>query len=137
MFDPTTWEEVAPCRLSLCNRDDAVFALLDPVDFAWAQQWSWSVQMSRARPGKPRKQYAVRVECRRINGVATYRKLWLHKEVLRRAVGEPPDEHHAIGDHRNGASLDCRRENLRWATASMNRVNRNGAQGNDLLEKTR
>lgn len=33
-FDPNTWEEPAPCRLPLTDRDDGPYALLDPEDYA-------------------------------------------------------------------------------------------------------
>jgi hypothetical protein len=42
--------------------------------------------------------------------------------MLRSGVPQPSAEHH-IPDHINGKEWDCRRENLRWATHSMNNAN--------------
>lgn len=44
--------------------------------------------------------------------------LWLHSLVLRAYAGErPPGK---VAAHRNGKRLDCRLENLRWATPREN-----------------
>lgn len=83
--------------------------LVSPEDERWASRIFWNLTTSG---------YAWK----RINGVG----VWLHKEVLRRAFVLPPSPAFHIGDHVNGRRLDCRRENLRWATKSMNARNRFG-----------
>lgn len=94
-----------------------IFALVSPEDYAWASQWRWKWCWDRTK----RKRYARRTP--RGAGQVS-RTVWLHKEICERANGAPPTELHTIGDHENGESLDCQRNNLRWATRSMNRRNR-------------
>lgn len=90
--------------------------LVDALDYEWAaSRGNWFVTHGARADGK---QYVVRSE----GGVL----LFLHKLVLARCVPAPPSAQHTIGDHRNGNSLDNRRDNLRWATPEMNARNRFG-----------
>lgn len=107
-------------------------ALISPEDVEWARQWKWChtqgsggrlTDLARLRGLNKRgvnteKLYAKRAT--RVNGVAC--SVYLHREIALRAHGEPPSPLH-VADHLNGDSLDCRRENLRWATLSMNAKN--------------
>lgn len=102
------------------------FAIVDEIDYAWAVQWKWRVCWSRDHGGKgKRKPYAVRSF--RVGGRGGRNvSLFLHKGVLVRSGKMPPTPAHIIGDHQNGQSLDCRRDNLEWATPQQNRENYNG-----------
>jgi hypothetical protein len=104
-----------------------VWALVDDVDYAWAVQWPWSVLR---RPG--RQPYL-----RRSNEAPTFRlagsgvrvravqqTIYLHVAIMQRTGIAPPCSEHKLVDHINVDSLDCRRNNLRWATYSVNRKNR-------------
>lgn len=102
------------------------YAMLDPVDYMWAVQWRWRPKPSRRSSDSAKlKLYAVRSV--RIGGAGGRSiSLFLHKQILIRTGRLPPSPHHIIADHLNGNSLDCRRTNLDWATAQMNRENYNG-----------
>ena len=98
-------------------RDD-LFAVVDNNQLGWASQWRWHIKPSK----NGKKFYAVRKA--RVAGRNV--SVFLHKELLTRAIGGPPTPRHIIGDHCNGNSLDCRVSNLRWATPAENRQNYNG-----------
>lgn len=94
-----------------------LFCLVDEIDYAWATQWKW--QATADRTGK--KWYATRSTWQGGGRI----KIYLHKEIVARKGPQPSDKH-TIGDHQDGNSLDNRRDNLDWATLSMNRRNRRG-----------
>jgi HNH endonuclease len=77
--------------------------LLDEVDFPWANQWKWIAPDNGAG-----QLYAARRKGKRI--------ILLHRELL----GVPSG---TLVDHRNGDTLDCRRDNLRPATKAQNGQN--------------
>jgi hypothetical protein len=90
-----------------------IYATVSFEDYAWALQWKWQITWDRHK----RKAYATRSTWsggRRI-------KLYLHKEILKRAMKLPPTRRHTMGDHGTGDSLNCQRWNLEWATPSQNR----------------
>lgn len=120
------------------NPESNLFAIVDLVDLAWSQQWLWQGSASKSGVRRIEKWYASRT-------VSTYHgpkgerhtgrralRIWLHKEILLRAKGPPPSRAATIGDHLNGNSLDCRRHNLRWSTASENRRNLFGGASHQL-----
>jgi hypothetical protein len=93
--------------------DAGIYATVSFEDHAWALQWCWQITWDRHK----RKAYATRSTWdsgRRI-------KLYLHKEVLKRSMKLPPTPLHTMGDHGDGNSLNCERDNLEWATPSQNR----------------
>lgn len=108
-------------RELICRgREYELVALLSVEDYDWAvEQGNWFVTHGKKALQHRKSGYAVRST---IGGGL----LWLHKEVLLRAVGPPPTPRHIIGDHMNGVRLDCRRPNLRWATHKMNAINTGG-----------
>lgn len=99
---------------------DHHYCVVDPIDFAWAKQWKWGWTSNST--GK--KFYATRNT--RERGSRRQIKIYMHKEILKRAGKEPPTPRHTIGDHQDGESLHNLRDNLEWATPSINRQNTGG-----------
>src|SRR4051794_23713163 len=78
---------------------DGSAILVDDGDFAWLNQWKWSISRG----------YAVRR--------ATGENVRMHRLILGLKLGE-------YTDHVNGNRLDNRRSNLRKATMAQNNQNR-------------
>jgi hypothetical protein len=134
-FDPNTFyieKDSDICYLSLSNRVDC-YCILDRIDYEWAKQWLRCHSYSRVRKtfnsNTPEGIYARRsIQIPGIlpSGKKRYGNLWLHKQILYRAVGPPrPDQ--IIGDHLDGNCLNNKRSNLRWATLEENAQNRLGS----------
>lgn len=115
-----------------------LYAIVSVVDLAFAQSWLWTPIHSKSGPRRIDKVYARRTasiytgpEGERVSSRYNI-NVWLHKEILLRAKGPPPSRSKTIGDHINGNSLDCRRENLRWSSSSENRRNLFGSASHQL-----
>lgn len=115
-----------------------LYAVVDLVDLEFAQSWSWTAVPSKSGERRIKKFYARRTT-KLYTGpegavARTYKtfNIWLHKEILLRAVGPSKRKSATIGDHINGNSLDCRRANLRWTTSSENRLNLFGSASHQL-----
>lgn len=100
--------------------DNNIFVLVSAEDYEWVMQWRWHTTPNKNKT----KLYATRMTGTRKQGVRFQKKIYLHKDILLRTELKPRTKKHKLGDHINGDSLDCRRENLRWATHSMNNRNR-------------
>lgn len=87
------------------------FAIVDGEDFERVSAFRWH----HTHDGYARRT-ARNVEGKRVNQ-------WLHRFIM----GEPPDME---VDHRSMNKLDCRKENLRIATPTQNRRNRNVQRNN-------
>lgn len=106
-----------PMAIGLTKRQAVV---LDYRDWERFRHWLWFC----TTPGKSG--YAVR-SARKEDKEAFNAEglIWLHLEILRRWRGPMP-EPGMIGDHQNGCRLDCRLQNLRWATKLQNARNVHG-----------
>lgn len=100
---------------------DNVFCIVSPEDYAWAKQWKWHITWN----SRKKKMYATR-NTRVVGDRDRQVKIYLHKEILERAGKKPPTSKHTIGDHQDGDSLNDQRDNLEWATPSINRQNTGG-----------
>lgn len=89
-------------------------ALVDDEDFDRLSAFSWS-----AVKGRRESFYASR-------GVGVGEPLMVRTRQMQRDVLDPLGEvpSHILADHRNGDTLDCRKENLRWASFEESNRNR-------------
>lgn len=141
-FEPIDCSPV-PFGVVWLNPESNLFAIVDRIDLAFAQQWLWLPVGSKSGVRRMEKWYASRTtslylgreqdpdgpgnrDARRVI------RIWLHKEILLRAKGPPPSKSKTIGDHLNGNSLDCRRHNLKWVSSSENRRNLYGSASHQL-----
>lgn len=85
-----------------------LFALVDEADFAFLNQWKWSVIKNRSGVF-----YANR--CRRLQGKQ-------FSVLMHRFLAAPPKGY--VVDHRNGDTLDNRKENLRVCLPAQNATSR-------------
>jgi len=118
---------------AICLSDRVcVQALVDEEDHAWARKWLWSYTYSSGsrvaakvwlHGGRVKEKLYAR---RTVSIAGSNRNIFLHREIAIRAYGPAPSPAH-VSDHINGDSLDCRRENLRWATLSQNARNLYGS----------
>jgi len=94
--------------------DDTKFCVVDEVDYEWTKQWRWHATANSTGL----KFYATRMT--RERGTRKQIKVYMHKEILKRAKKRKLSAHHSIGDHDDGDSLNNRRTNLFWRTLSWN-----------------
>lgn len=93
--------------------DETRYVTVDEIDYEWARQWKWHATLNSTG----RKFYATRMTSA---PGGKQRKVYMHKEILKRAGKRQRSVHHTIGDHEDGDSSNNRRGNLSWATIRMN-----------------
>lgn len=138
-LDPRTWEmpvhrDDDTCYICLSDRWDLHVAV-DRIDYDYLRQFLWCHTYGSgdfAKRGKiptgVEKLYARRsipIPGVTPSGRPRYGSQWLHRVVTERAYGPPPSILH-VSDHLDGNSLNCKRNNLRWATLSQNAKNKFG-----------
>ena len=86
------------------------FAIVDDADFEWLSQWKWKASWSECTHS-----YYVNRTDHSSGQPVTIR---MHRLILGLEAGDKRQ-----GDHRNGNTLDNRRDNLRIATRAENKFN--------------
>jgi hypothetical protein len=148
MWDPNNWVESDYEHRIYADDTLLLYAVVDAIDYPYLSQFKWSVHSVDlgTRAGKPRKTstrkklylrrgvsvfhapdsgtyvspehgYVVRARNR------TQHNLFLHQEIVARMGLKPATSEHKIIDHKDRDTLNCRRNNLHWATYSGNRDN--------------
>jgi hypothetical protein len=99
------------------------WCVVDQIDYAYLVQWRWSWKVSRGG-GKRYLRRTVQIGHKnyRVNGRTTV-TLFLHTAIMERTGAQPSPEH-VLVDHWDGDETNCLRDNLDWATHSMNGLNR-------------
>lgn len=136
MWDPNNWDLTPSDRYIYGDDMARSWAVIDEVDYPWVSKHLWCpiIMRSRRNPSK------FKIYMRRAVGENAHGKrlrtytLYLHREILKLSDPNPPTPRHIIADHRDGETMNCRRSNLRWATHSMNSINRFGSHPHDLVD---
>lgn len=121
-LDPRHLDFDWPCIISSSNSGHE--ALVDLEDRLYFCQWLWRFKPSR---GYTDKGYLFRtIKVRAGDGYGPWESVnqWLHIEVMKRTGVPPPSPRHVLVDHIDRNGMNCRRDNLRWATPSENARNR-------------
>lgn len=115
-FDPNTIEVLTTRTITLEWTGD-LFAVVDAIDYDMLMRFNtWCLKPCNltwyARTHKQENGHRY--------------PIFMHRVVMLASGVKPPSKFHTIVDHINGCGLDNRRENLRWATPSINCKNRYG-----------
>ena len=93
-------------------------ATVDDEDFEWAASYKWY-----ANKGRCGSFYAARgAFVREPDGTRRQWTVQMHRELLIRLCGEPPEGH--LADHEDGDTLNNTRGNLRWLPPRESNLNR-------------
>jgi hypothetical protein len=127
-FDPNTWlVDKHECRV---YADDYAneYAIVDQIDYQYLIQWRWKLKESKSSKGtKKPKVYLARTTHEGSRESRICSTIFLHTVVMERTgTPKPKTNKKLIVDHKDSDGLNCKRNNLRYATLSFNRRNRNG-----------
>ena len=111
------------------------WSVVDAIDYQACILHRWRWKPSRNRGGATKKYLARNVQIIHHKGASwranrTQHNLFLHTFIMELAGKPQPSPKHIV-DHRDGDETNCRRNNLRWATPGLNRINRNGSQAGE------
>ena len=126
--DPNHWEVNWECRI---YADDYAnnYAIVDQIDYQYLIQWRWKLKQSRASKGTIRpKVYLARTAHEGSRESRTCSTIFMHTVIMERiGIPRPKTNKKIIVDHGDSDEFNCRRNNLRYATLSFNRMNRYGS----------
>lgn len=100
-------------------RDEVYYFKVDDDGLSYFTQWRWHWRYDK----RGKKPYATRST--QVDG--KNRTLYLHVEIHKRRRKRRPSARHVLVDHIDGDTLNCTRDNLRWASHDQNRKNVNGS----------
>jgi hypothetical protein len=121
-FDPNTLDLDWPSYVTSTNSDHQ--ALVDYEDWLFVCNWLWRFKPSKHQTIGSQKGYLCRSAwIYPVGGAKFNTSLYLHVEIMKR-VEPPPTIFHTQVDHKNRNRMDCRRDNLAWATPSQNNQNK-------------
>lgn len=146
-FDPSNWPLAAPHEFRIYGDDNAqTWVVVDEEDYHFLVQWKWSWTLpNKAKTNQ--KKYLRRVVETQLEspypGGGTYtnpetgrevrhrkpriqQTVRLHLVVMLRTGITPPSADFELVDHADSDETNCRRENLRWFTHSLNGLNKHG-----------
>jgi hypothetical protein len=79
-------------------------AIVDVEDFEWISRWNWNAHWDH------------HAKCFYARRQQSGKTIMMHREIMHLKIGQ-------LADHKNGNSLDNRKQNLRLATVSQNTAN--------------
>lgn len=122
-LDPRLWAETEQEFRIYGDDRGSVYAVVDEEDWHFLIRWRWCVKSCKYKKLYLRRAISTYWDDRSRKGSES---IYLHVEVMKRTGILPESKKHCLVDHIDGDSLNCRRENLRWATHSQNGKNIRG-----------
>ena len=100
------------------------YAVVDQIDYQYLIQWRWKLKKSKGE----KKIYLARSGHEGTREGRICSTIFLHTEVMKRKGDPiPKTNKKIIVDHADSEGFNCKRDNLRYATLSFNRMNRHGS----------
>lgn len=147
-FNPNNWPLHPPHEFRIYGDDNAqTWGVVDEEDYHFLIQWKWSWTKPSSHRKSSQKRYLRRVMETQLEspykGGGTYvnpetgwevrhrkprlqQTLRMHVVIMLRTGITPPGPDWELVDHIDGDERNYRRRNLRWATHSLNTLNRFG-----------
>lgn len=114
-----------------------VNAIVDWIDYQYLIQWRWKLKQSKSYPGSKKiKKYLARTAHEGTRDDRVCCTVFMHTVIMeRKGIPKPKTDKKLIVDHADSDELNCRRNNLRYATISFNNYNKYGSRQHVLIEE--